>query len=65
MRLLLAVLALNTLAVAAQPADDSTSVKKNEFSVDLQFLGRGESRYGGMPTEPVDIDEEPEDRRCP
>lgn len=65
MRLLLAVLALNTLAVAAQPADDSTSVKKNEFSVDLQFLGRGESRYGGMPTEPVDIDEEPEDLKVP
>lgn len=65
MRLLLAVLVLNTLAAAAQPAGDTIQVKKNEFSVDLQFLGRGESRYGGLPTESIDIDEEVEDKQVP
>ena len=47
--------------LAAQPAStDSIPDKENELSVDLQFLGRGESRYGGIPANPVDDGEEDE-----
>ena len=39
------------LSVAAQPAGDTVPPPANNLSIDLQFMGRGESRYGGMPAE--------------
>ena len=45
---LLGVMAITSLAMAAQ-SSDTVSAPQNQLSVDLQFLGRGESRYGGLP----------------
>jgi len=47
-RWLLGILVASPLLVVAQPSSDSTTVKENELSVDLQFMGRGEARYGGL-----------------
>ena len=50
------------MPVAAQTDDDTATVKKNEFSIDFQFMGRGESRYGGMVVDESDpFDNEAED----
>jgi hypothetical protein len=57
-RWLLAVIATPALLLTAQPSNDTIPPAKNEFSVDLQFLGRGEARYGGLPEVPVEVDEE-------
>ena len=67
-RWLLAAMALPALMLVAQPASDSIPEKENMLSVDLQFLGRGESRYGGMPAEAPeapDVDEEEPDNKIP
>ena len=58
-RWLLAVIATPALLLSGQPATDTIPTAQNQFSVDLQFLGRGESRYGGMPEKTiVEVDEE-------
>ena len=57
-RWLLAVIATPALLLTAQPSNDTIPPATNEFSVDLQFLGRGEARYGGLPEVPVEVDEE-------
>ena len=62
---LLAAIAIPALLATGQPSTDTIPVPKNEFSVDLQFLGRGESRYGGMPSAPVEEEEEVEDVKVP
>lgn len=60
-RWLIAALALPALMLSAQPAiDDSATVKKNELSINLQFLARGESRYGGLPLVDISEDDNPE-----
>lgn len=50
-RWLLATLVLPALMSTAQPATDSIPAKPNELSIDLQFMTRGESRYGGLVTD--------------
>ena len=47
---LLAAIAVSPFFVVGQNASDSDTVTtpENELSVDLQFLARGESRYGGF-----------------
>ena len=57
-RWLLTALALPGLMLVAQPASDSIPEKENELTVDLQFFGRGETRYGGMLPEADDQKEE-------
>ena len=57
-RWLLAALALPALLVTGQPTGDTIPALANQFSVDLQFLGRGEARYGGLPAAPIEVDEE-------
>ena len=58
-RCIMLALALPALMATGQPvSSDSIPVKENELTVDFQFLGRGESRYGGLPA--VDIDDEDE-----
>lgn len=47
-RCLLSALVLPALAATGQPAGDSIPAKPNELNINLQFMGRGESRYGGM-----------------
>lgn len=47
-RWLLAALALTALIASGQSAPDSAAVKENQLNVDFQFLGRGETRYGGL-----------------
>lgn len=47
------------LTSAAQPADaDSIPPKENELTIELQFLARGESRYGGLVAEATDDEDE-------
>ena len=48
---------LNALLATGQPAGDSIPAQRNKLSVDLQFLGRGESRYGGLPAAARDDDD--------
>ena len=58
-RWLLSAIATPALLLSGQPATDTIPSAQNQFSVDLQFLGRGESRYGGMPEKTiVEVDEE-------
>ena len=60
-RWLLAAIATTALLATAQPPtnpSDTTAAPKNQFSIDLQFLGRGEARYGGMPEAPVETNDE-------
>ena len=57
-RWLLAVLAMPALLAAGQSAVDTILEPQNQFSVDLQFLGRGEARYGGLPAVPLIEDED-------
>ena len=53
-RLLLAALAIPALLATGQTTADSIPGKPNSLTVDLQFLARGESRYGGMPSDDTD-----------
>ena len=48
-RWLLTVIAMPAFFMSGQPVADTIPAPENQFSVNLQFLGRGESRYGGMP----------------
>ena len=58
-------LVINTLTATGQPAGDTTTVKENVLSVDLQIMSRGESRYGGLPAVDVDDDETGETGETP
>lgn len=59
---LVAALAWIAMPAAAQSGNVTTSVKKNELTIDIQFMGRGESRYGGLDVDEIDpFDEEAED----
>lgn len=46
---MLAAMAACSLFSGAQEASDSVKAQPNQLSVDLQFLSRGEMRYGGLP----------------
>ena len=59
-RWLLAALAIPALLATAQPDSDSIPVQTNQLTVDLRFLGRGETRYGGLPAVPVIEDDDHE-----
>lgn len=58
-RWLVALLAMLAFLAFGQSAGDSIPVPENQLTVDLQFLARGESRYGGLPS--AEFDEEDED----
>lgn len=63
-RWLLAALALPALLATGQPTSDTIPAPQNQLSVDVQFLARGESRYGGLKTEVIgieDLDDEEEE----
>lgn len=45
-----------SLFTVAQNASDTVAAPQNQISVDLEFMGRGETRYGGMPVAPDEID---------
>ena len=66
-RCLLAALVLPALAATGQPAGDSIPAKPNELNINLQFMGRGESRYGGMMPEDDAVfgDEEETEQKTP
>ena len=57
-RCLLAALAGIALLATGQVVNDTAPEPKNLLTVDLQIMGRGESRYGGLLTEEPDIEEE-------
>lgn len=57
-RWLAAAFAMIAILATGQPSSDTISAPKNQLSVDVQFLGRGEARYGGMPAAPIAQDEE-------
>ena len=57
-RCLLAALAGIALLATGQVVNDTVPEPKNLLTVDLQIMGRGESRYGGLLTEEPDIEEE-------
>ena len=57
-RWLLTVFAMPAILATGQPAADTIPEPQNQFSVDLQFLGRGETRYGGLPAVPIEVDED-------
>ena len=57
-RWLLAAIAMPALLASGQPSAETIPAPQNQLTVDVQFLGRGESRYGGMPAIPVVVDEE-------
>ncbi len=59
-RWLLAALAIPALLATAQPVGDSIPDQPNQLTVDVQFLGRGEARYGGLPAVPVIEDDDHE-----
>ena len=54
----MAAIAMPALLASGQPSADTIPAPQNQLTVDVQFLGRGESRYGGMPAVPVVVDEE-------
>ena len=57
-RWLLVALAAPALLATGQTSIDTIPAPKNQLTVDVQILGRGESRYGGLPAAPkVDEDE--------
>ena len=58
---LLATLAIPALLATGQPSGDTISPPQNQFSIDLQLLGRGEARYGGLPVEKAEDPEEAEE----
>lgn len=45
---MLAALAASSMFAGGQEATDTVKAPPNELNVDLQFLARGESRYGGL-----------------
>ena len=49
---LLAAMTATTLMAAGQDTSDTVAAPQNQLSVDLQFMGRGETRYGGLHAEP-------------
>ena len=55
---LLASLAVPALLAMSQSASDSIAAPANQLSVDLQFLARGESRYGGLQAANSDSEED-------
>ncbi len=57
---LLALMVASSVSLAGQPASDTIAEPKNELSVDLQLLARGETRYGGMTPETTEETEEEE-----
>ncbi len=59
--LLSAAFAGSALLLCAQQAGDTVTAPKNQISIDLQFLGRGESRYGGLLHDNTGIGEEEEE----
>lgn len=56
-RWLLAALAIPAIAASGQPSIDTVPEPQNQLNVDVQFLGRGEARYGGLPAAPTEMDE--------
>ena len=54
---LLTLMAATALTAAGQNATDTVSTPHNQLNIDLQFLARGESRYGGMSTEAKENEE--------
>ncbi len=64
-RWLLAALALPALLATGQPSGDTIPAPHNQLSVDVQFLGRGESRYGGLPEAPNEEDEDENSDKVP
>ena len=62
----LTAFAVPALMVMGQSPEDSIPEPQNQFSIDLQFLGRGESRYGGIPpVAPEGWDEDETDGEVP
>ena len=59
--LLSAAFAGSALLLCAQEAGDTVPAPSNQLSIDLQFLGRGESRYGGLLHDNTGIGEEEEE----
>lgn len=57
---LLAAMAVTSLPVFGQNAADTVKEPQNQLSVDLQFLARGESRYGGLRPDITDEEEDNE-----
>ena len=56
--LLSAVFAGSAFLVCGQEAGDTVPAPQNQLSVDLQFLTRGESRYGGLAIHDQESEEE-------
>ena len=54
---LLTLMAATALTAAGQNATDTVSTPHNQLNIDLQFLARGESRYGGMSTKAKENEE--------
>ena len=61
-RLLLALWVFPALLAVAQNAGDSISEPLNQFDVSLQFMARGESRYGGLQSDEDSGDQESDDK---
>lgn len=57
---LLAAIAVPALLAMGQPDSDSIVAPANQLSVDLQFMARGESRYGGLKSPPPSQEEKEE-----
>ena len=53
--------AIPSLFATGQNVGDTIAPPHNQLNVDLQFLGRGESRYGGLPAVENDDEEAEED----
>ena len=60
---LIAAIGIPALVASGQPVGDTIPEPQNQLTVDLQFLARGESRYGGLPT--VEISNTEEDDKVP
>ena len=60
---LLVAIAVTMLPAFGQNANDTVKTPENELSVDLQFLARGEARYGGFSSyEPAEVEAEQEQK---
>ena len=60
-RWVMAALAAAALVASGQPAGDTIAQPSSQLTVDLQFLARGESRYGGLPAAPT-VDSQDDDK---
>ena len=58
LRWLISFFAASPLLMVGQPTSDTIADPHNQLSIDLQFLGRGEARYGGLPAVPLIEDDE-------